>query len=248
MKNSYVWIARCVCMFTCACLIANAAAATVSITIRVKNTDSVAHSFCIKVDSAGQFADTLAPGGTATLVKSLSDGQTVNVTWGYDQGAGSSNCTVGKDYDAMREDNGTTVYTVVYANGNQSTPYFELVKVSITTFFSATVNEGGSTTARITRTGSTSYALTVAFTTTGNATFSPSFDWSLYSDGNWVTSSVTIPSGVTSPTNGVDAILYAWSDGVGVAFDPNTERAGIALSTATNYLLGTSSSDTEIHN
>src|SRR2546421_12432513 len=114
MTRIHEKILRLVCLVLFASLAANAAAASVNITIRMKNTDSVAHSFCLKIDGGEGEHEQLLAGATRSIPKFLDNGQVVAVRWGVDQGNGSSSCT-NKDYDAMRDDNGTTTYTVVAA-------------------------------------------------------------------------------------------------------------------------------------
>jgi hypothetical protein len=210
------------------------------ITVNIKNTDSVAHSFCIKTDTGTGFmngySDRVVAGGTRSVLSSLNNGNKVKVVWGVDQGAGSSNSS-NKPYDCMRADDGTTEYTVV-GSGDASTPNFETVVVTISPA-TQSVAELSTGTMTVSRSGSTSYALTVAFTTSGDAEFSPSRDYSLLSGGTWVLSSVTIPSGTGNSS--VSLVFYAWNDHA-----EGAEHGVVTLSPAIKYQVTADECDTTI--
>jgi hypothetical protein len=179
---------------------------------------------------------TYLQGNTYQQGAQLDSGDLIHVRWGDGQPEGTANCS-GKPGWAMLANSGATEYTVV-GSGN-ATITFEIVTVSVTANFASTVSEGGNTTATVTRTGSTSYALTVSFyglTGAPYATFSPTQDYDISVNGTYVGSSsgFVIPSGSSS----ANLILWALLDGV---FESGPETAGIDLTTPSgnNYLVGT---------
>jgi hypothetical protein len=222
---------RLVCLVGAACLTLNAAQV---ITISIKNTDSVAHSWCVHLyymdfDGINRWhsaeSGSLAAGATTTDNKQLVSGNKCAVRWGVDQGVGSSNCD-NKLYDAMRADDGTIEYTVV-GSASATTPNFEMVKVSISPA-ALTISENATDTFTMTRTGSTSYALAVHFSATGTATFSPTQDYEFKVGTTWVGSPVTIASASSS----VVVVVYVWSDGV----TPEPQETGTITLTDSTYL------------
>jgi hypothetical protein len=129
----------------------------------------------------------------------------------------------------MLDDTGATEYTVV--SGDQTTPWFEMVSVSLSPT-TRTISEGQSNTITGTRTGSTSYALSISYTTSGSFEFSPSRDgYLMYSPGVPAYSPFTISSGSSS----VILTFDVYDDGPGEL----QEACTLTLSTVSNYILGT---------